>query len=168
MSDLLLLFSRIKRHCVKIVIGQQSVKMIQHCQSSAQNVLFVHTHQDCLLTIVSNSGCCRRCGSFRGWNVEDHVNSVFTALSGVWPSLLFFLHFSPFGPLGLEVGSPRPVSPSRASSAAPLAARQSLRLPLALSMLDPSSIKIHHDILQHVLFFPAKPRNERSQCTRGK
>ena len=38
--------------------------------------------------------------------------------------------------------SPTP-SPSRASSAALLAARQTMRLPLALRMLDPSSIQIH-------------------------
>ena len=43
------------------------------------------------------------------------------------------------------------MSPSRAHSAALLAARQTRRRPLALRMLDPSSIRIHHAFLHHVM-----------------
>ena len=47
--------------------------------------------------------------------------------------------------------SPSP-SPSRACSAALLAARQTLRLPLALCTLDPFSILIHHALVHHVMY----------------
>ena len=42
-------------------------------------------------------------------------------------------------------------SPSRACSAALLAARRSCAFPLALRMLDPSSMRIHHAFLHHVM-----------------
>ena len=60
-------------------------------------------------------------------------------------------HFSP------SASSARPwvsstLSSSRACLVALLAARQTLRLPLALRMLDPSSIRTHHSFLHHVMY----------------
>ena len=42
--------------------------------------------------------------------------------------------------------------PSRTSSAALPAACQTLRLPLALRMLDPSSIRIHHALFHQIMY----------------
>ena len=81
----------------------------------------------------------------------------------VGASLLLLLLLSwPLLPLRLQASAPssaysaRPwasltPSPSRAFSAALLAARQILRLPLALRMLDPWSKRIHHALLLHVM-----------------
>ena len=62
--------------------------------------------------------------------------------------------FSPVHPFCLAASSaPRWASPtwspSRTSSAALLAARQSLRLPRKLRLLDASSIRIHLDLFHH-------------------
>ena len=59
--------------------------------------------------------------------------------------LLSILHLCLFGLASVST------TPARASSVALLAARQILRLPLALSVLDPSSIRIHHDPFYHVM-----------------
>ena len=64
-------------------------------------------------------------------------------------SVCLFPHFSHFASsAGHWVSST--LSPSRACSAALLAARQTRRRPLALRMLDPSSIRIHHAFPRHV------------------
>ena len=87
-------------------------------------------------------GCCCSCCCFCSWQVQDNVQSVLVSLS---PS-----SFPSLSPLPRRFGGELP-SPSPASSAALLAARQTLRLPVALCMLDPSSIQIHRGLFYHVM-----------------
>ena len=81
---------------------------------------------------------------------QDDVQSVFTALSALSLPSFFSLLSSSASPAPRWVSSTP--SPSRACSAALLAARQTLRLHLALRMVDPSSIWLHHALLHHVMF----------------
>ena len=90
--------------------------------------------------------CCCCCSR----QMQDDVQSVFTALSGLSLCRRLSLPTSHFLPLHLRLNILASATqfPSRASSAALLAARQTLRLPVALRMLVPSSIRIHH-VLHH-------------------
>ena len=88
-----------------------------------------------LLPLRAGAGLCAEC--FR--------------CSACFVFLVFPCPISPPLPLPLDSGSLRPPSPSRASSAALLTAHQILRLPLALRMLDPSFIRIHHAPFHHVM-----------------
>ena len=91
--------------------------------------------------------CCRRCWC---WQVQDDVQSVFHCV--VWSvSLLFSLPFLTLCHPRLVVESLRPSLHRGLLQPLSLAARQTLRLPLTLRMLDPSSIRIHHDLLHHVM-----------------
>ena len=59
-------------------------------------------------------------------------------------------HFSPFTSSTSRCVSPT-LSSSQTSSAALLTARQTQRLPLTLRMVDPASIRIHHNLFHHVM-----------------
>ena len=82
--------------------------------------------------------------------VQHQVQRAFSALSAclsVCLSVCLFSHFASSARHRIS----STLSPSRACSAALLAARQTRRRPLALRMLDPSSIRIHHAFLNHVM-----------------
>ena len=96
-------------------------------------------------------GCCRCCscfGSCRCWLVQDDMQGVLIASSCLSFSPLSY-PFVSLGDFGLTLGLCEPVS--IASLFKLLAARQTLRLPLALRMLDPSSIWIHLAVLHHTM-----------------
>ena len=96
----------------------------------------------CCCCCICGCSCCCRCRK-----VQCRVSSLRCL---VCLSPLFFSHFSiSASSAACWVSSTK--SPSRACSAALLAARQTRRLPLALLMLDPSSIRIHHARLHHVV-----------------
>ena len=95
-------------------------------------------------------GCCSCSCCCRCKQLLNDVRRVPTALSDL--SLFFpspFLLLCLFG-LSLDLSLSYP-SPSRAFSAALLAARHTLRLPLALRILDPSPFWIHHALRHHVV-----------------
>ena len=111
--------------CAGQVLHQDPCKRIAAVAAAVAAVVAV------AVALRAGAGRCAECSHCTGC-------SVFSPLP--------FLYCSPSASSARRWVCPTP-PPSRASSAALLGARQTLRFPLALLMLDPSSVRIHHHVM---------------------